>query len=1198
MKRLLFVLVFLVFLDSAVLAQLSRPGSPPGFSPVTVDTGMVFERMPEVDVIALLAEDRLLDSRTDVPWRFGKNIDVALSPDNSGIWHELPDGSRLWRLGISSPGAYSLNLLFDNYYLPEGAELYIYSASASFKEYYLGAFTHLNNQDDGYFATTLVPGDSIIVEYLEPSGVAFRGRLNISRVTHAYRDPMRFTKAFGDSGYCNVNVACEIADGWEDQINSVVLLLSGGSSFCSGVFVNNTNNDGRPLLLSANHCFRNRDPETVVAWFNWQSETCEDPVTPPPHNALSGAVLLSRNSTSDFLLMEMNHSIPESYNPYFAGWNRDLAEELDETLIGIHHPRGDIKKFSYSESGVQASSYLGPPGSGLSHWRITWDGGTTTEPGSSGSPIFDDRGRLLGQLHGGYAACGNTEPDWYGRFGVSWTGGGSPENSLGNWLDPIGSSPRSVYGFDPFAEQIPEVVSFIATPGDDNQIILNWTPNTDNDHVLIAVSTDGEFGSPAGYYTIEDEIRGGGRVIYIGSDTEYNVSGLEAGREYFFRIWSFSKTPVYSKGMDAQARISCPVLTLPFSEYVLTSGMPPCWQEEILDGNANWGVIHSDDIPFGSSAAGEYSLFFPGGGENEGSEARIISPLLDLSGYELAEVSFCLSMPDVGEGSGNLRILYRDNEEGEWTVVDSFNEAADGWTYKRVELQPGKDLFQVGFEAESKMGGGVFVDKISVNGKYSGDFPVPVNIFLIDSGHDWVELGWEHAHQTKDNGHRLAGFGIYRDGKNIDTIDDPNSQFYIDTGLAVGDYEYQVSAIYEEPDFETGLTGEEKLQVSITAGETTYRLDIDTIGPGSVIPLPGTYYYNQGARPSLKAYPENYSSFFGWEVNSGIHSQISETVLEMDQDKEVDAVFRRNIYSLSVGSSPPGIGEQTGVGSYSHGSVAIVSTSVPPDRNFFYWSKEGQVISTRQTFPFRVTGDTELKAHFSSYIFEISSGVYPMGSGTVSGSGEYEEGSVARLEALSGNEYVFMYWEEDGIKVHHEEVYEFVVTGERTLTAVFELKQYELNVNISPEAGGSTNPLPGSYAYTSGENVSLDANASSGWTFGYWVVNGQIVNSEGTLEILMAEDTDVTAVFDREEIVVYPNPAYDILNIEWPAGKEIKELRLSDINGNIVVREQPSSASGDVFGQARIYLPGDAQGLYILTVLTGDDTLHFKVIVY
>src|SRR5690606_16189236 len=87
------------------------------------------------------------------------------------------------------------------------------------------------------------------------------------------------------------------------------------------------------------------------------------------------------------------------------------------------------------------------PGDGT-HVRVAdWDIGTT-EPGSSGSPLFDQDGRVIGQLHGGYAACGNDSADWYGRFSISWNGGSTPDSSLRSWLDPLNTGNLEIDGLD------------------------------------------------------------------------------------------------------------------------------------------------------------------------------------------------------------------------------------------------------------------------------------------------------------------------------------------------------------------------------------------------------------------------------------------------------------------------------------------------------------------------------------------------------------------------------------------------------------------------------------------------------------------------------------------------------------------------------------------------------------------------------
>ncbi|MBW2258415.1 MAG: trypsin-like peptidase domain-containing protein, partial [Deltaproteobacteria bacterium] len=395
--------------------------------------------MPYVDVASYRSEDDKSAHRKDVPWRFGALVEVDLGLDDAGEWEQLVDGSWLWRLAVESTGALTLNLIFSEYQLPPGARLFLYTPD---REHVLGAFTEANNQPAGVFATTLIDSDNVVLEYHEPANVPFPGLLRLGSVTHGYRGMKAYgEKNLGDSGSCNNNVHCPESAGWEEPIRSVVLLLEGGDSFCSGALVNNTASDGTPYVLTANHCYSN--PATWVFWFNWESPTCNDPNSSPPHDALSGAVLRARRSNSDFCLVELNDAIPSDFEAFFAGF--DASGATPSSTVGIHHPSGDIKKISYDDDAPGISGFFG---GGTDHWEVyDWDDGTT-EGGSSGSPLFDQDQRIIGQLHGGSASCWNDLEDYYGRLSVSWDGA-SASSRLRDWLDPTGSGGTAVDGYDP-----------------------------------------------------------------------------------------------------------------------------------------------------------------------------------------------------------------------------------------------------------------------------------------------------------------------------------------------------------------------------------------------------------------------------------------------------------------------------------------------------------------------------------------------------------------------------------------------------------------------------------------------------------------------------------------------------------------------------------------------------------------------------
>lgn len=84
--------------------------------------------LPFFDFQQLLEEDSLNQiGNADIPFRFGKGFDTDLSLNKSGSWQNTDEG-RVWTMQFHSPGAKSLNFIFNDFYLPEGAELYIVNA--------------------------------------------------------------------------------------------------------------------------------------------------------------------------------------------------------------------------------------------------------------------------------------------------------------------------------------------------------------------------------------------------------------------------------------------------------------------------------------------------------------------------------------------------------------------------------------------------------------------------------------------------------------------------------------------------------------------------------------------------------------------------------------------------------------------------------------------------------------------------------------------------------------------------------------------------------------------------------------------------------------------------------------------------------------------------------------------------------------
>lgn len=383
--------------------------------------------MPSFDVEAMRAEDAFNDEYKIGPWRFGKNFETNFNLDNSGIWHTMPNGDKVWRLGIESDGALSINFEFSTYEIPDGAEVFVYNSDRS---QFIGAFTNKNNAGHGELGVQQVAGQSIIIEYTEPANAAFPGRLTIGQVTHAYRDIMGFAKGLGDSGSCNNNVICPEGDPWDNEIRSVAMIVVGGNGACTGTLLNSCAQDGTPYFLTANHCLGGSN--TWVFRFNWDSPSCNQNLNGPTNQTVSGSSLLANNGASDFALLQLNSTPPSNYNVYYAGW--DATGTPPNSSTGIHHPSGDVKKISFDTDASSTANFQG-----VASWHISdWEDGTT-EGGSSGSGLWNENHHIIGQLYGGIASCQNNVDDYYGRFDLSYP-------QMEQWL---GNCTQILDGWDP-----------------------------------------------------------------------------------------------------------------------------------------------------------------------------------------------------------------------------------------------------------------------------------------------------------------------------------------------------------------------------------------------------------------------------------------------------------------------------------------------------------------------------------------------------------------------------------------------------------------------------------------------------------------------------------------------------------------------------------------------------------------------------
>jgi len=322
------------------------------------------------------------------------------------------------------------------------ARLMVYSSDYS---NIVRPFDRLDVTPEAELWTPVVGGEEIVVEVYVTTAQRPQLQLHLSQIGSGYRffgaGPTANVGLDGGSGPCQVDVVCPGSSAWINEIPCVAAISSGGSIFCTGFMVNNTAQDGRNFFITANHCGVTSGASLVCYW-NYQRPVC-GAGTGPLTMFNTGAAFRASYLQSDVTLVELNATPNPAWGVTYAGWDRSGTNATSS--CGIHHPSGDDKKISFENQATITTSYLGTsqPGNGSHVCVIDWDSGTT-EPGSSGSPLFDQNHRVIGQLHGGYSACGVNLADWYGGFALSWTGGGSNSTRLSNWLDPLGTGAMTV----------------------------------------------------------------------------------------------------------------------------------------------------------------------------------------------------------------------------------------------------------------------------------------------------------------------------------------------------------------------------------------------------------------------------------------------------------------------------------------------------------------------------------------------------------------------------------------------------------------------------------------------------------------------------------------------------------------------------------------------------------------------------------
>ena len=397
--------------------------------------GMVTSEMPEGTLskrigVKLSADEigelQRVVPRAGEPLKIGlvKPLPVALSvngisPTNKnaraagGSFANLDDGGFSWAITVGSEGARAIRVHIRNFSLPENAEMYIFNMKGEAH----GPYTGRGPLGTGEFWTNSVRSDTgvIMVRQVGPTSDLQRARITfiIDKVghiggtpgadprNHTWNDPDKCAE-FGSNPPCVEDAECGSVAPADQSAIAKMEWISGCCIFtCTGGLIADTDTGSqRNLFLTANHCLsRQRLADRLEFWFEYTTDSCQGNCPHNPPDITNGATLLDSSTNGDHTLLELNSNPPAGST--FLGWNNTpIANSNGAALARVSNPNYGSQVFSTHVVDTSRGTCQGLPRGEFIYSSTTFGG---TDGGSSGSPVVNAAGEIVGQLFG---ACG------------------------------------------------------------------------------------------------------------------------------------------------------------------------------------------------------------------------------------------------------------------------------------------------------------------------------------------------------------------------------------------------------------------------------------------------------------------------------------------------------------------------------------------------------------------------------------------------------------------------------------------------------------------------------------------------------------------------------------------------------------------------------------------------------------------------
>lgn len=349
---------------------------------------------------------------------------IKVSGLSRGALHPA-DGGLVWAAVVRSGDAGAIRLHVRDLSLPKNAELYVYSRGGQAH----GPYTGAGPNGTGAFWTTAIFGSEAIVQ-LRLAGPVHRADLRAvsfrideaAFITRKFANSLRdafeeseatrpATAAACGNPNCVVDATCinnTIANNAKLAVAKMEWVQGPYIYTCTGGLLSDNNPSQSNFFLTANHCFsKNNVAQNVSFYWRFATSSCNS--TSCPSNGgwpyiTTGSTVSSTNRKSDYTLIRLSSNPPAG--SVFLGWTSTaVANSNGADLFRVSNPNFGPQVYSTHDVDTAVGTCSGWP---RGQWIYSRDTQGAIDGGSSGSPVLNASGQVVGQLSG---TCGFNPSD-------------------------------------------------------------------------------------------------------------------------------------------------------------------------------------------------------------------------------------------------------------------------------------------------------------------------------------------------------------------------------------------------------------------------------------------------------------------------------------------------------------------------------------------------------------------------------------------------------------------------------------------------------------------------------------------------------------------------------------------------------------------------------------------------------------------